>query len=126
MTSGFKVEELREKICPKCKVGYLRRAVINAQPATYYCVAKKYGDKNCGLKFDVENIEPKADGGWIVKGKAVNPKYVDMLSSSSFAENLSISVQLEKEGVPFFLEPEYVLETITGADVKQLKNDLPK
>lgn len=126
MTPGFKVEELHNKSCPKCGIGFLRRVIINSQPVTYYCVARKFGDKNCGFKFDVESIKTESDGAWLINGKAVNPEYVDKLSSSSFAENISISVQLEANGVKFFLDPEYVMEKFTASEVQQLKNDSSK
>ncbi len=125
MSIGFKVEELHDQSCPECGKGMLRRVVINSQPAAYYCIARKFGDDNCKLKFDVQRLENTDDEGWVVHGQAENPKYVEKLNSASLEENLSISVQLEQQGVSFFLEKDYTLETLSRAEIQGLK-DAPK
>lgn len=120
MSIPFKTDELRDKRCPRCQRGLLRRVIINGQPAAYYCIARRPGERNCKLKFDVSRIETTRTGEWVVRGQAENPAYVEKLNSSSFERNLSISVQLERENVPFFLEGEYILEQLSRSEVRRI------
>lgn len=108
-------------VCPKCKIGKLNRVSFEGKPVSYYCTARVPAEKNCKLKFEVFDIS-KAKDNYTIKGKSVNPDYVDKLNSSSFAENISISAQLDERGVKYFLEDEdFIIEELSEKDFGKLR-----